>query len=205
MSVHSEGFHLGSLTGTDLRLLRIDLAQRSRWNIGYFCGGLVFWLYVAVIGSVLPPDVAKVYWLVGTFTMFPFAVAISRICRADPFCKGNDLGELVGYTHMSVVAMTFPIIIAVFIYLPQALLLVMAISYCLDFYVMTWAFGSRLFGLHAALRTLVVTVIWFALPRWRASVLPLVVAMAYLVTVILIPPLRRQWLKEQAAIQGSAA
>jgi hypothetical protein len=205
MSVHSEGFHLGNLTGTDLRLLRIDLARRSSWNIGYFYSGLVFWLYVAVIGSVLPPDVAKVYWLVGTFAIFPFAVTISRVCRVDPFCKGNDLGELVGYTHMSVVAMTFPIIIAVFIYLPQALLLVIAISYCLDFYVLTWAFGSRLFGLHAALRTLVVTVIWFALPQWRASVLPLVVAMAYFVTVILIPPLRRQWLKEQTVIQGGAA
>ena len=65
---------------------------------------------------------------------------------------------------------------------------------------MTWAFGSPLFGLHAALRTLAVTMIWFALPEWRASALPLVVAMVHLVTVVLIPPLLRRWLKEQAAI-----
>jgi hypothetical protein len=205
MSVYGEGFIVGNVTGTDLRLLRIDLARRSRWNIGYFCSGLVFWLYVAAIGSTLPLDVARVYWLVGTFLIFPLAVVISLLWRADPFCKGNDLGELVAYTHMSVIAMSFPIVIAAFIYLPQALLLVMAISYCLDFYVMTWAFGSRLFGVHAALRTLAVTVIWFALPQWRASVLPWVVAVAYLVTVVLIPPLLRQWLKEQAAIQSGAA
>jgi hypothetical protein len=190
---------LGSLTNTELRLLRIDLAQRSKWNIGYFCGGLVFWLYVAFTAMVLPPAVAKVYWLVGTFLIFPLAIAFSRICRADPFCRGNDLGELVGYTHMSVIAMTFPIVIAAFIYLPEALLLFMAISYCLDFYVMSWAFGSRLFGLHATLRTVAVTVIWFALPEWRTSVLPVVVATAYLTTVVLIPPLRRQWLKENRA------
>jgi hypothetical protein len=54
--------------------------------------------YVAVIGSTLPLDVAKVYWLVGTFLIFPLAVAISHLWRADPFCKGNDLGELVSYT-----------------------------------------------------------------------------------------------------------
>ena len=77
------------------------------------------------------------------------------------------------------------------------MVLAMAIAYCLDFYLMTWAFGSRLFGVHAALRTVVVTVIWFALPQWRASVIPVAVALAYFVTVILIPPLRRQWLKEQ--------
>jgi hypothetical protein len=114
---------VGNVTATDLRLLRMDLARRSRWNIGYFASGLVFWLYVAVTGSTLPLSVARVYWLVGTFLIFPLAVAISRLCRADPFCKGNDLGELVGYTHMSVNAMSFPIVVAAFVYLPQALLL----------------------------------------------------------------------------------
>jgi hypothetical protein len=190
------------MMGTTLNLLRVDLARRSKWNIGYFCSGFLFWVYAAAIGSVFPLLVARVYWLVGTFFIFPVAVGVSRLLRADPFSKGNALGEVVGYTHMSVIAMTLPLVLSAFIYFPEAMILVMAISYCLDFYLMTWAFGSPLFGLHAALRTLAVTIIWFALPEWRASALPLVVAMAYLVTVVLIPPLRRQWLKEQA-IQGS--
>jgi hypothetical protein len=189
--------------GASLHLLRVDLAQRSKWNIGYFVSGFLFWVYAAAIGSVFPLLVARVYWLVGTFFIFPVAVAISRLLRADPFSKGNALGEVVGYTHMSIIAMTLPLVLSAFIYFPDAMILVMAIAYCLDFYLMTWAFGSPVFGLHAALRTLAVTTIWFAWPEWRASALPLTVALAYLVTVVLIPPLRRQWLKEQAAIQYS--
>jgi hypothetical protein len=50
--------------------------------------------------------------------------------------------------------------------------LVMAIAYCVDFYVMTWAFGTPLFGVHAAVRTLVVTLIWFAWPQWRMVAMP---------------------------------
>ena len=188
------------MTDTALNLLRVDLAQRSKWNIGYFCSGFLFWTYVAVIGSAFPLVVARTYWLAGTFFIFPVAVAVSRLLRADPFSKGNTLGELVGYTHMSVIAMTLPLVLSAFIYFPEAMVLVMAICYCLDFYVMTWAFGSRLFGLHAALRTLAVTIVWFALPEWRASALPIVVAVAYLVTVLLIPPLLRQWLKQQAVV-----
>jgi hypothetical protein len=195
----------GAGTGKTLDLLRVDLAQRSKWNIGYFCSGFLFWVYAAAIGSVFPLAVARVYWLVGTFFIFPVAVAVSRVLRADPFSKGNALGEVVGYTHMSIITMTLPLVLLAFIYFPEAMILVMAISYCLDFYLMTWAFGSPLFGLHAALRTVVVTIIWFALPAWRASALPLAVAMAYLITVVLISPLRRQWLKGQAAVVSSAA
>jgi hypothetical protein len=98
---------------------------------------------------------------------------------------------------MSVIAMTFPIVFACFIYFPEALLLVMAIAYCLDFYVMTWAFDTRLFGIHAALRVILVSLIWFMVPEWRSSVLPGVVAALYVITVAISPTLRRRWLKDQ--------
>jgi len=63
----------------------------------------------------------------------------------------------------------------------------MAIANCLDFYVMTWAFGSPLFGIHAALWVVVVSIIWFAIPDWREIVIPAAVALAYLTTIVLIP------------------
>lgn len=97
--------------------------------------------------------------------------------------------------------MTFPIIIATAIYMPDALLLVMAIVYCLDFFVMSWAFGSRLFGIHAAIRVITVSLIWFALPEWRLTIMPAFVALLYIGTVAVIPSLRRRWLLEQ---QGKA-
>lgn len=187
------------MTMDSMRAVRIDLAKRSSWNIGYFVSGLVFWLYVAIVAASVPLEVARIYWLVGTFFIFPVAVLASRLLGVDPFSKGNALGEFVGYTHMSVITLTFPIVLASFLYFPEAMVLIMAILYCVDFYVMTWAFGSRIFGIHAAARVVAVTAIWFALPTGRDVVVALTVAVAYLVTVALIPPLRRRWLAANAA------
>jgi len=184
----------------EVQRLRMELAQISQWNIGYFISGFIFWSFVTVIGLLFPVTIARIWWLVGTFLIFPVAVGASRLLGADPFSKGNAFGELVGYTHMSVIGLTFPLVLVAFFFFPEALLLVMAIAYCVDFYVMTWAFGTRIFGLHAAFRTVAVTVIWFAFPEWRVLLIPIVVAVAYLVTIVAIPTLRRRWLK----LQGDA-
>jgi hypothetical protein len=182
----------------DLTRLRIDAADAGKWNIGFFAAGAVFWTFATAVGSTFDLDIARIYWLVGSFFIFPVAVLVSRLFAADPFTKGNPLGELVGYTHMSVIAMTFPLVFGAFFLFPEALLLVMAIVYCLDFYVMSWAFGSRLFGLHAAVRVVLVTVIWLAEPAWRFTVLPGTVAVLYLITVALIPILRPRPQRELA-------
>jgi hypothetical protein len=176
----------------DLQHLRMDAAKAGKWNIGFFAAGAVFWIFATIVGIAVDLHIARIYWLVGSFLIFPVAVLASSLFGADPFTKGNPLGELVGYTHMSVVAMSFPIVFGTFLFYPQALLLVMAIVYCLDFYVMSWAFGSRLFGVHAGIRVVVVTAIWFAEPNWRFTVLPGTVAVLYLITVAAIMLLQHQ-------------
>jgi len=177
----------------DISKLRVDAAKHSNWNIGFFAAGLLFWIFVGITGNIFSLESARIYWLVGTFFIFPLAVLISKIFNADPFMKGNILGELVGYTHMSVITLSFPIVLVTLLYFPEALILVMAITYCLDFFVMSWAYDTPLFGIHAAFRTIVVTIIFFAVPSWRLSILPAFVAFCYLLTVILIPMLRKKW------------
>jgi hypothetical protein len=181
-----------------LRELRLDLAVRSKWNIGFFWAGLVFWLYTAVVGWLHPLQVARIYWLFGTALIFPVAMLVSKLVRADAFSKGNPLGEAVGYTHMSVILMTLPMVFVAFYRYPEFMVLIMAISFSLDFYLMSWAFGSPLFAIHATIRTVAVTAIWFAYPTLRAWLIPVVVAAAYAVTVVLSPVLRARWLHAQS-------
>lgn len=100
---------------------------------------------------------------------------------------------------MSVVSLSFPIFIITAIYDPSIQLLAMAILLSIDFYVMSWAFGSAVFGLHAAARTVFVTVIWLAFPESRLTLIPVVVATFYLGTVFLLPILRRRWIKNANA------
>ncbi|MEE4207770.1 MAG: hypothetical protein V2I43_00705 [Parvularcula sp.] len=182
----------------DLDALRVRAARTSQWNIGYFVAGFLFWLYAAGAGHLLEIDDRRFALVAGTFFIFPVAVGASRLLGADPFGKGNPLTELVGYTHMSVIALSFPLIVAIAIHEPDALILVMAVLYCIDFFVMTWAFGTRLFALHAAGRVVLASSAWFIFPDSRAVVLPLMVAGFYLVTVVTVPLLRRSWMRRHA-------
>src|SRR5687768_10950514 len=181
---------------SDLHSLRLDLAERSVWNIGYFVAGCILWVTIFAAAQMLPLDDARFVWIAATFFTLPIAVAASKAFRADPFCSSNALGNLVGYTHMSVISLSLPIVIMLALIDPEAQLLAMAILYCIDFYVMGWAFGSRLFGIHAAVRTALVTAIWFGAPELRLSLLPLAVALLYLLTVPAILVFRRSWLAE---------
>jgi hypothetical protein len=184
---------------TNLIKLRIDAAIRGKWNIGFFAAGLIFWIFIGVISNVLPLEKARFHMIAGTFLIFPMAVLFSKIFKADPFTKGNAIGELIGYTHMSVIALSFPIVIVTATYLPTALILVMAILNCLDFYVMSWGFGTNLFALHAAFRTILVTVLYFVIPTYKFIIIPVVLALFYLSTLILIPILRAKWLTNNEA------
>ncbi|MFT4731783.1 MAG: hypothetical protein ACI89W_000796 [Gammaproteobacteria bacterium] len=185
----------------DLVKLQIDLAKRSKWNIGYFLSGLVFWFFVLIIYFNISKNEAPTFWLVGTFFIFPVAIIFSKLCKADPFTKGNKLADLVGHTHMSVVSMSFPIILIVYFNYPDALLLTMSIAYCIDFYVMSWAFGSRMFGIAAGVRVFLSSAVWLFLPEYRDMLIPTIVLLSYSFLVVLIPVKRSIWLKSTNAIQ----
>lgn len=178
----------------DLSDLRLDLARRSKWNIGYFVAGLVLWIAVLITNLTVPIEAGRIIWIALSFGVLPIAVLVSRVGNADPFCNDNSLGRLVGYTHMSVVSLSFPILVVTAVYDPHIQLLAMAIIYSIDFYVMTWAFSTAVFALHATARTIAVTGIWVAYPELRLTLIPIVVALFYVATVILIPILRRKWL-----------
>ena len=182
-----------------LNALRRDLAVRGQWNIGFFYAGTLYWLAVLATGIALPLAEAKVYWLVGTFLIVPLAYAISKLLGIDPFFKDNPLANLSAYTHVSIIYFLLPIVAVAFLYLPGALLLVMAIAYCASFFVFTWAFGSGLFLVHAVLRIVGVTLIWFALPDARTLAIPLFVAAMYLGTALIIPSRRQAWLAAHPA------
>ena len=117
---------------------------------------------------------------------------------ADPLGPGSALGESAGDTHLSAVTLTLPLVVASFAHFPDALLLVMAVAYWVDFYVMAWAFGTPLFGVHAAVRVPAVAAVWSGLPGGRDAVIPAVVASLYLATVLASGPLRRRWLATRA-------
>ena len=175
--------------------LRVDLARRSRWNVGYLLAGLIYWSFAAIVGTTLPMETAKVLWMIGGFAVFPMAIAFSYLLRSDPFCKGNPLGSLMGLAHGGCIGLSVPVLIALFIGYPTALPLAAALFFGASFTVFFWAFGDPLFLAHFILRAAGVTAIWFALPEYRFSLLPAFVAALYLITFLLLPRRLRLWLE----------
>lgn len=173
--------------------LQIDLAKRSKWNIGFYWSGLVYWVFVLIVGNVFPLESVKFVWLIGGFFIVPIAIPFSRLLGAEAFPKDNLLADLAGRTHATVNVLGFPIILVPLIFYPEAQILMMAIVYCIDFYVFTWAFGSRLFIVVASLRVAGASAIWFFLPEYRLTLLPVFVALTYLALTIAIPVQRKKW------------
>jgi len=172
---------------------QIDLASKSKWNIGFYWSGFCYWIFVLLIGNTFPLDTAKFIWLIGGGFIVPLAIPLSRLCRAEPFPKENPLADLVGQTHVTVTLLGFPVILVPLIFYQEAQILMMAIIYCIDFYVFTWAFGSRLFILAAGFRVIGACAIWLFLPEFRLTLLPAFVALTYLVLTVIIPIQRRKW------------
>jgi len=191
-----------------LTALRIDLAKRSKWNIGYFGAGFLYWCFAAISGSLLPIETAKFYWMIGGFTIFPVAILLFRLVGSDPFTRGNALGNLIGLTHVSLIGLLMPLVIVCFIQFPQGLPLAAAICFGVSFPVFFWAFGGYIFLLHIIVRVAGATVLWFVLPDARYTVLPAFIAVMYFLTMLVIPRRREAWLRAHDPVatmqEGSA-
>ena len=62
---------------TSLSALRVDLARRSKWNIGYLVAGLVYWSFAAIVGALLPMESAAIWFAMPAhrFSVLPAFVA----------------------------------------------------------------------------------------------------------------------------------
>lgn len=176
-----------------LQALRIDLAKKSKWNIGFYWSGFFYWIFVLAVGVAFPLDTAKYMWLIGGFLIVPVAIPLSRFLGAEAFPKANTLADLAGQTHATVNVLGFPVILVSLIFYPEAQILMMAIMYCIDFYVFTWVFGSRLFLVAASIRVMGACVIWFFLPEIKLTLLPAFIALTYLGLMVAIPHQRKKW------------
>ena len=61
--------------------------------------------------------------------------------------------------------------------------LFLAIGMSLHWPVIGWVYGSKTYYIHAVSRVAIVTILWFILPEYRFTVIPIVVAIIYFVTL----------------------
>ena len=162
---------------------KLELLRASGAGISLPVAGIVFWLSLGVAGYFLSP---RIWGLVACFSsglIFPLGLALSKTFGSNLLVKNQPLSSLALRAVISI-NLLWPLHLAVYFSSPQLLPLSLAIGMGIHWPIIGWMYGSAACFQHALVRVAAVSIVWFLYPAGRFTLLPLVVAVVYVVTVI---------------------
>ena len=170
-------------------LLRERLGAYIRLRGGYPIplAGAVYWLGLAALGyRMFLPDQWTFIAFVLSGSIFPLALLFSRLLRIN-FMRDRTAVSDVMFPAFIAMFLFWPMVIAAWWTNVQLVPLILAIGMSLHWPVIGWTYGrTALYTAHAVVRAIVCFLIWWLLPDGRFTLLPLSVAVIYLLTVIAI-------------------
>lgn len=140
--------------------------------------GAVYWAVAGVLGFYLEPGDWAYAAAAGSGMIFPLGLLLQGALRS-PFMKAKS--PLSGVTMSAIIAINllWPVHFVLISVLPEAAPLTLAIGMTLHWPIIGWAYASRVCMIHALVRTLVVTLIWYGLPELRFTGIPFAVSALY--------------------------
>jgi hypothetical protein len=169
-------------------LLRERLAAFVRLKGGYPVplAGAVYWLGLAALGLFATGKTWTIWAFITSGAIFPLALLFAAITRVN-FMKDKT----------AVSSVLFPAFVSMFLFWPMAVAafwdavhiapLILAIGMSIHWPVIGWSYGrTAIYTGHALVRAVAVFAIWIAFPDQRYTLLPLAVAVVYLLTVAVI-------------------
>lgn len=169
-------------------LLRDRLSSYVRLKGGFPIplAGAVYWGVLGTVGFSADLGTWSMIAFLGSGSIFPMALLFARLFRNDFMKDRTASGDVLIPTFISML-LFWPMIIAAAQEGPQLIPLILAIGLSLHWPVIGWSYGrTALYTAHAAARAAVALGIWLVLPDARLTLLPLSVAVVYLVTVVAI-------------------
>lgn len=150
--------------------------------------GTIAWTAAGVLGAVLPDaeSASKALFLCMP-AVFPLALLIGRVTGEDVFgAKGrNELDGL--FLHgMLMSNLVWCIAIPLWLTNPSTLPLTAGILAGLAWVPLSWIIGHWVGLFHAIARSILVAVVWTALPAHRFTAVPAVVVAVYLVSIAVL-------------------
>jgi hypothetical protein len=169
-------------------LLRERLAAFVRLKGGYPIplAGAAYWLGLAALGYFMTGKAWVIWAFIGSGAIFPLALLFARIARVNFMQDKTAVGSVF-----------FPAFVSMFLFWPMAIAafwtevdlapLILAIGMSIHWPVIGWSYGrTAIYTGHALARAIAVFAVWIAWPQDRYTMIPLVVAAAYLITVAII-------------------
>ncbi|MFN3312178.1 MAG: DUF7010 family protein [Hyphomonas sp.] len=169
-----------------LKQKRLESYARVRGGWPVPLAGAAYWAIITVLGHIVTPQDWS--WMAAALSgiIFPLAILFAAIFR-NGFLKEKLPDQGVTFMAMAGMLMFWPFAAAAMWTQNDLVPLILAIGMSTHWPVFGWSYGRPApFIGHMLVRAVVVTAIWIALPDARFTLLPLSVAVIYLLTVIVI-------------------
>ncbi len=157
--------------------------------------GFIYWLMLGAAGFFLKPNAWTLLSFFTSGLIFPLGLLLSKVFKSDLLAK-NALSSLA-MPAMTAMFLSWPMIIVGYTTDVSTVPLMLAIGMSLHWPVIGWMYGSKACLIHAISRVALVTILWFALPDYRFTVLPIVVSLIYFITIF---ALKNEVKKEQLKV-----
>ncbi len=169
----------------DLDRLRDDFTQEMGRSLAMPIAGAVAWTIAGVAALFLSQRDATYVLLFATGGIFPLALAIGRSLNENILSRANPLARLMGMSVLMVNllwALHLTLLIRDFEFFPLSL----GIGLGLHWVVFSWIKNNNVGLVHAALRTTLVTALWWLIPDNPIAAVSLGVLVAYLYSIVVM-------------------
>ena len=169
----------------DLDQLRDDFTQEMGRSLAMPIAGAVAWTIAGVAALFLSQRDATYVLLFATGGIFPLALAIARPLNENILSRGNPLSRLMGMSVLMVNllwALHLSLLIRDFEFFPLSL----GIGLGIHWIVFSWIKNNSTGLVHAVLRTILVTALWWLIPDNPITAVAVGVVVAYLYSIVVM-------------------
>ncbi len=169
------------MTTEELNIAKQNYFIQTNGGIALPAAGFIYWFALGICGFFVSQNT---WALIGFFTsgmIFPLGLLLSKLLKSNIMAKG-PLTSLV-MPAMTAMFLSWGMIIPGYLADVSLTPLFIAIGMSLHWPVIGWMYGSKTCLAHAISRVVLVTLIWFALPEYRFTLIPLLVSLIYLITI----------------------
>jgi len=153
--------------------LRNELAIRCKNGLQFLLAANIVWVIILVI-FLLPYEIESknILTLYSTGIMFPLAILISKIIKADWKTNDNPLGMLGLYINLAQL-MYFPILIFAFDKAPNQFIIFFGVITGAHLFPYAWFYNTKVYSIMAPVISVLVIIIGWDIDITRLWLIPL--------------------------------
>ncbi|MDX8047186.1 hypothetical protein SH601_14435 [Gracilibacillus sp. S3-1-1] len=168
----------------NLTTARNELSVKGKNGIGFLLSAIIIWTIISILFSLsIEIQQKNMFMLFSTGLMFPLAVALSTLIKADWQLKNNPLGNLGLYLNLAQL-IYFPIIVIGMVNSPEDAIALFAIITGAHFFPYGWFYRAKAYYVMAPVISVAIMLISFMLDGTNLWVIP-VSFIAFLLCLII--------------------